>query len=98
MDTLTIWVWPPLIVNAKKGNVGAVCPSDFIKCAKICACIWFTSIKGISNPIAKDFENETPTNSEPIKPGPLVKAMAFNCFLSIFAFCKASCTTGTIFC
>ena len=27
-----------------------------------------------------------------------VKAMAFNCFLSIFALFKAWCTTGTIFC
>ena len=28
----------------------------------------------------------------------LPNPMAFNCFLSIFAFCNASCTTGTIFC
>ena len=50
--------------------------------------MWFTSMSGTSKAMAKDLENDVPTNREPISPGPLVKAMAFNAFLSIFAFFK----------
>ena len=48
-----------------------------------------TSIKGIFNPKAKDFANEVPTKSEPIRPGPLVKATAESSFLEIPACFKA---------
>ena len=52
----------------------------------------------MSKPIAKDFAKEVPTNNDPNRPGPLVKAIALSCFLSIFALRKAAVTTGTIFC
>ena len=52
----------------------------------------------MSNPIANDLAKEVPTNNEPRSPGPLVKAIALSCFLSIFALRKAAVTTGTIFC
>ncbi len=77
------------MVIAKNGNSGVCCSSSSIKCARICACIWFTSISGMFNPRAKDFAKEVPTNKEPIRPGPLVNAMADSCFLSIFALAKA---------
>ena len=48
--------------------------------------MWFTSISGIFSPKAKDFAKEIPTNKEPISPGPRVKAIADNCFLSIFVY------------
>ena len=47
---------------------------------------------------ARPLANDTPTNKEPIKPGPLVKAIALSCSFSTPALFKASCTTGTIFC
>ena len=49
-------------------------------------------------PNDNDFENEEPTSKEPINPGPLVYAIAFNWFLSIFASESAWFTTGIIFC
>ena len=58
------------MVKAKKGNVGLSNPSSLIKWARICACIWFTAINGISKANAKDFAKEAPTKSEPISPGP----------------------------
>ena len=45
---------------------------------------------------AKDLANDVPTMRAPSKPGPRVNAMAFKSFLFIFAFCRASCTTGII--
>ena len=47
-----------------------------------------------ANPLAKD----TPTNNDPINPGPRVKATALNSSLVTPARFNASCTTGTIFC
>ena len=47
---------------------------------------------------AKAFEKEVPTSKEPKSPGPRVKAMADNCFFSIFAVFKAVSMTGMIFC
>ena len=41
---------------------------------------------------------ESPTNNEPNKPGPLVKATADISFLLTQAFLKAASTTGIIFC
>ena len=48
--------------------------------------------------MARLFANDVPTSKEPIKPGPLVKAMAFSCEGSIFATFKARSITGTMFC
>ena len=72
-----------------KGKDGILLPSSSIKCAKICACMWFTSNNGISKPKDKDFAKEVPTNKEPIKPGPLVKAIAVSLSFVIFACSKA---------
>ena len=47
---------------------------------------------------AKPLAKETPTNSEPISPGPRVNATALNSSLLTPALFKASCTTGTMFC
>ena len=96
--TFTICVCPPLIVKQIKGKGGILLFSSSIKCDKICACIWFTSIKGICKPKAKDFAKEVPTNKDPIKPGPLVNAIADKSSLVIFACAIACCTTGTMFC
>ncbi len=60
--------------------------------------MWFTAIRGIFSAKAIDLAKELPTNKEPIKPGPCVKAMADNCSLEILAFFKAASITGTIFC
>jgi hypothetical protein len=46
-------------------------------------------MRGICKPNDKDLANEVPTRRDPIKPGPLVNAMADNCFLSIFALANA---------
>ena len=46
----------------------------------------------------KDLAKLLPTKSEPIKPGPLVNAMASICEFWIPACLIASATTGTIFC
>ena len=48
---------------------------------------------GIAIALAK----ETPTNRDPIKPGPLVNAIADRSFLSTPALRRAISTTGTIF-
>ena len=60
--------------------------------------MWFISISGIFIANEKAFAKELPTNKEPSKPGPLVKATADISFLLIFACLMASSTTGTMFC
>ena len=57
-----------------------------------------TSIIGIINAEANAFAKETPTNKDPNRPGPFVKATAFSMDFVIFALASASETTGTIFC
>ena len=66
------------MVMPKNGKGGLSNPSSSIKCAKICACMWLTSISGIFNPNAKDLAKDVPTNKLPINPGPFVKAIACN--------------------
>ena len=51
-------------------------------------------LSAVVNPLA----NEVPTSSDPIRPGPRVKATAFNSSGLTPARFKASETTGMIFC
>ena len=60
--------------------------------------MWFTAIRGICKAKARDLAKELPTKSEPIRPGPWVKAIADNCSFRIFALPSAASITGTIFC
>ena len=48
--------------------------------------------------IENDFAKETPTNKEPKRPGPFVKAIALISVFFILAFLIAASTTGIIFC
>ncbi len=95
LSTRTICVCPPETVKHKKGNLG--CGSS-IKCAKTCACIWLTVIIGMFKPKAKALAKEAPTISEPISPGPSVKATALNSSFCTPARFNAASTTGIIFC
>src|SRR5690606_40024188 len=55
------------LFRSRKGNCGF---GSSIKCAKICACMWLMSIKGIFRAKAKDLAKDVPTKSEPKSPGP----------------------------
>ena len=44
-----------------------------------------------------DFAKDNPTNKLPLKPGPLVTAIALICDKLAFAFLIAASTTGTMF-
>ena len=46
--------------------------SSSINTERICACIWFTSTKGMSNDNESDLANDVPTSRAPMSPGPLV--------------------------
>ena len=87
------------IVKQTNGKLGVLMSSFFswIKCAWICAFIWFTSIKGVFKDRLSDLANDVPTSKEPKSPGPLVNAILVISEILIFAFSKAAETTGTIF-
>ena len=94
--TLTIWVWPPEIVSAKKGKSGLSLSGSCIKWAKMCACIWFTAIKGMSKAKDIDLAKDVPTINDPTNPGPFVKATADKSLILIPASLITFSTTGRI--
>ena len=56
------------------------------------------SVAGSVHQAEMPFANDTPTNSEPIRPGPRVNATASRSVAWIPAVWSASCTTATMFC
>ncbi|OAV63614.1 hypothetical protein Barb6_03639 [Bacteroidales bacterium Barb6] len=98
--TRIIWELPPDTSRQRKGKDGWSLSSGdcLIKCAKTCACKWFTSIIGICSDIASPLAKDVPTSREPVSPGPRVKATAVSSDLLMPARFTASDTTGIMFC
>lgn len=69
-----------------------------MKCAITWAWRWLTSISGILSAIAIALAKVVPTRREPMRPGPLVKAIAEISSFWMFACRMASLTTGIMFC
>ncbi len=69
-----------------------------MKCERICPCKWLTSTMGMLRAIDSPLANDTPTRSEPSRPGPRVKAIASILSAVTPASFKAVSTTGMMFC
>jgi hypothetical protein len=95
LRTTTSWVWPPLTVRHRNGKFGF---GSWMKCARMCARMWFTASSGLPKAKARLLANRLPTNKEPSRPGPCVTATASRSFFSIPAWRKAAVTTGSKCC
>ena len=99
-STRTICVCPPLTSRHRNGKSGwGSCRSGrSMKCERMCPCRWLTSTIGMLRAIESPLVNDTPTSSEPSRPGPRVKAMASRSEAVRPASRSAVSTTGMMFC
>ena len=92
--------FPPETKRHRNGYVGWWWSSgvSFINCAITWAWRWLTSIRGTLSAMAIALAKVVPTRREPMRPGPLVNAIAEISSFFMFACRMASLTTGMMFC